>query len=108
MYGAGNTNFVSYSARFRYKITIDCCPADFSFHRLVPIVRNYAGDVMIWDVNLVLKSDEVPKVSLGRKGQLGWTTWLSPRRSRTNAADLFLDASADSHASTVDHATKFQ
>lgn len=82
-------------------------PGGLSFHRLVPIVRNYAGDVMIWDVNLVLKADEVPKISLGRKGQLGWTTWLSPRRSRADAADLYLDASADSHASTVDHATQF-
>jgi len=83
-------------------------PGGLSFHRLVPIVRNYAGDVMIWDVNLVLKANEVPKISLGRTGQLGWTTWLSPRRSRTDAADLFLNASADSHASQVDHATKFQ
>ncbi len=83
-------------------------PGGLSFHRLVPIVRNYTGDVMIWDVNLVLKADQVPKIRLGRQGQLGWTTWLSPRRSRKDAADLFLDASADSHASQVDHATKFR
>ncbi len=80
-------------------------PGGLSFHRLVPIVRNYAGDIMIWDVNLLLKAEEVPKISLGKQGQLGWTTWLSPRRRRDNAADLFLDASADSHASQVDHET---
>lgn len=78
-------------------------PGGLSFHRLVPIVRNYAGDVMIWDVNLVLKASDVPQVCLGRQGQLGWTTWLSPRTSKADAADLFLDASADSHASQVDH-----
>ena len=26
-----------------------------SFHKLVPLVRNYAGDVLIWDVNLILR-----------------------------------------------------
>jgi type VI secretion system protein ImpH len=81
-------------------------PGGLSFHRLVPIVRNYIGDVMMWDVNLVLKATEVPKIILGQQGQLGWTTWLNRRsRGRNDAASLFLDASADSHASQVDHAT---
>ena len=77
-------------------------PGGLSFHRLVPIVRNYAGDVMIWDVNLVLRAAEVPPLCLGQQGKLGWTTWLMPRRKKTDAADLFLDASADSHASKLD------
>jgi type VI secretion system protein ImpH len=76
-------------------------PGGLSFHRLVPIVRNYAGDVPIWDVNLVLRAREVPPIRLGRQGRLGWTTWLMPRRSPDDAADLFLDASADSHASEI-------
>jgi type VI secretion system protein ImpH len=76
-------------------------PGGLSFHRLVPIVRNYAGDALIWDVNLILRADEVPAIRLGRQGRLGWTTWLMPRRARTDAADLFLDASADSHASEI-------
>jgi type VI secretion system protein ImpH len=77
-------------------------PGGLSFHRLIPIVRNYAGDVLIWDVNLILKQDEVPPTRLGQQGRLGWTTWLMPRRAETDAADLFLDASADSHASAID------
>jgi type VI secretion system protein ImpH len=77
-------------------------PGGLSFHRLIPIVRNYAGDVLIWDVNLILKRPEVPATRLGQRGRLGWTTWLMPRRAETDAADLFLDASADSHASTID------
>ncbi len=76
-------------------------PGGLSFHRLVPIVRNYAGDALIWDVNLILHAGEVPAIRLGQQGRLGWTTWLMPRRSRTDAADLFLDASADSHASAI-------
>ena len=77
-------------------------PGGLSFHRLIPIVRNYVGDVLAWDVNLLLKHDEVPPVRLGQSGRLGWTTWLMPRRAEHDAADLFLDASADSHAQTID------
>lgn len=77
-------------------------PGGLSFHRLIPIVRNYAGDVLAWDVNLILKQEQVPPARLGRSGRLGWTTWLMPRRAEHDAADLFLDASADSHASTID------
>ncbi len=77
-------------------------PGGTSFHRLIPIVRNYAGDVLVWDVNLVLRAAEVPPLRLGRQGRLGWTTWLTPRRKATDAADLFLDASADSMARTID------
>jgi type VI secretion system protein ImpH len=80
-------------------------PGGLSFHRLVPIVRNYAGDAMVWDVSLILKRDEVPATRLGRQGRLGWTTWLMPRQSPEDAADLFLDASADSHAAGINRAT---
>ncbi len=30
-------------------------PGGASFHRLVPIVRNYAGDTLAWDVQFVLR-----------------------------------------------------
>ncbi len=82
-------------------------PGGLSFHRLVPLVRNWAGDTLAWDVNLVLARNEVPAIRLGRQGRLGWTTWLMPRRRPDDAADLFLEAgarraeaseAADSHA----------
>jgi type VI secretion system protein ImpH len=80
-------------------------PGGTSFHRLIPVVRNYAGDTLAWDVNLVLKRDEVPRTALGKQGRLGWTTWLTPRRKTADAADLFLDASADSMARAIDERT---
>lgn len=80
-------------------------PGGLSFHRLVPIVRNYAGDALVWDVNLILRAEQVPAIRLGRQGRLGWTTWLMPRHAPEDAADLFLDASADSHASEINRAT---
>jgi type VI secretion system protein ImpH len=77
-------------------------PGGSSFHRLIPIVRNYAGDTLVWDVNLILRREEVPPVRLGMQGRLGWTTWLMPRPQPDDAADLFLDASADSMAQAID------
>jgi type VI secretion system protein ImpH len=71
-------------------------PGNLSFRRLIPIVRNHAGDTLLWDLNLILRDEEVPKLQLGRQGMLGWTTWLVPRTQGTDAADLHLDASADS------------
>lgn len=70
-------------------------PGGQSFRRLIPIVRNYVGDTLIWDINLILKAAEVPTTLLGRQGRLGWTTWLMPRRSPHDAADLHLDASSN-------------
>jgi type VI secretion system protein ImpH len=80
-------------------------PGGLSFHRLIPIVRNYVGDTLIWDVNLILQREHVPSIRLGREGHLGWTTWLMPRNASVDAADLFLDASADSAASKIDAGT---
>ena len=77
-------------------------PGGRSFHRLIPIVRNYVGDTLTWDVNLILKREEVPPIRLGTSGRLGWTTWLMPRTDAVDAAELFLDASADSMARTID------
>lgn len=77
-------------------------PGGASFRRLIPIVRNYAGDTLVWDVNLILRHADVPATTLGRAGRLGWTTWLGHRGNEDDAADLFLDASADSMARILD------
>jgi type VI secretion system protein ImpH len=65
-------------------------PGGDSLRRLVALVRSYVGDELDWDVNLILKREEIPPLELGRQGLLGWTTWLNaPPRSR-DAADLRL------------------
>jgi hypothetical protein len=58
-------------------------------------------------MNLILLREQVAPICLGRAGQLGWTTWLTPRNASTDAADLFLAASADSMASQIDAKTSF-
>jgi type VI secretion system protein ImpH len=68
-------------------------PGGTSLYRLVAVVRNYIGDELAWDVNLVLKKDEVPVIELGQYGRLGWTTWLGTRTSDRDADDLILNTS---------------
>ena len=47
-----------------------------------------------WDIRLLLKHREVPKVALGGRQRLGWTSWLGDRRTTVAADDLCLDAEA--------------
>jgi type VI secretion system protein ImpH len=71
-----------------YERLLPGCP---SLLRLVPVVRNYIGDELTWDLNLVLKSDEVPQMRLGLSGRIGWTSWIGSRRSSRDADDLTLN-----------------
>ncbi len=66
-------------------------PGGGSLGRLVPVVRNYVGDELAWDLNLVLRRDEVPSTRLGMAGKLGWTSWLGTRRKPGDADDLMLN-----------------
>ena len=51
-------------------------PGGQSFERLRDWIRNYVGDELLWDLQLVLRKEEVPRTRLGQSGRLGWTTWL--------------------------------
>lgn len=65
-------------------------PTGDGMTRLRDILRNYLGDELEWDVNLLLRSEEVPPCELGKGPRLGWTCWLGKRCDTTPAADLVL------------------
>ena len=65
-------------------------PGSASLHRLEAIVRNYVGDTLDWDVNLVLRRDEVPRAVLGATTRLGHTSWIGGRTGDRDADDLYL------------------
>ena len=69
-------------------------PGGVSLKRLVDWVRNYVGDQLAWDVQLVLTASEIPPVQLGKAGRLGWSTWLSSQQFEKDADDLILTPSA--------------
>lgn len=52
-------------------------PGGTDSKKLYQLVRFYAPDQLSFDVELLLKKEEVPPLQLGSKlAQFGWTTWL--------------------------------
>ncbi|MCV2864499.1 type VI secretion system baseplate subunit TssG [Defluviimonas sp. WL0075] len=85
----------SRSAKFRVMIgplTLDdyrrLLPGGASLARVEAVVRNYIGDTLDWDVNLILKAEEVPRARLGADTQLGQTSWIGRRAATGDADDL--------------------
>jgi type VI secretion system protein ImpH len=65
-------------------------PKGESIRRLIAWVRNYVGDGLSWDLQLILSAKEVPHISLGKAGQLGWSTWLGSRKFERDMDSLVL------------------
>jgi type VI secretion system protein ImpH len=69
-------------------------PGGAALARLRAIVRNYLGDFLDWDVNLVLAGDAVPRASLGGTTRLGHTSWIrsrpDPEADQADVSDLYL------------------
>jgi type VI secretion system protein ImpH len=65
-------------------------PQGDAFERLKYWVLNYCGEHFFWDVQLVLRAEEVPDTCLGRSGRLGWTTWLKTKAFACDADELIL------------------
>ncbi len=87
----------SHTAKFRLRIGPmplaefrRLMPGTPALERLEAIVRNYVGDTLDWDVNLILARDEVPRAQLGADTQLGQTSWLGTRTKDSDADDLYL------------------
>ena len=57
-------------------------------------VRNYVGDALKWELQLILKASEVPVTRLGETGCLGWTTWLQSTPFEKDVRDLKLQSEA--------------
>jgi type VI secretion system protein ImpH len=66
-------------------------PGGDSLARLVPLVRFYVGDEMTWDIKLILKREEIPRMKLGSSARLGWTTWGNTGPAERDAEDLALN-----------------
>jgi type VI secretion system protein ImpH len=65
-------------------------PGGASLVRLTDWVRLYVRDPLDWDVNLQLRQSEVPRLALGRRQRLGYTTWLHARAATADARQLML------------------
>lgn len=52
---------------------------------LADLVFFYNGEQLDWDAELAIPSGAVEPVKLGRFGQLGWTSWMSPNWTSSEA-----------------------
>jgi len=65
-------------------------PKGESFERVKYWVLNYCGEHFFWEVQLVLRADEVPAARLGVSTRLGWTSWLKTKPFAQDADELIL------------------
>ncbi|MCO8120419.1 type VI secretion system baseplate subunit TssG [Stieleria sp. TO1_6] len=64
-------------------------PGGDSLQRLTALVRNYIGEELLWDLNLVLKQEETPSWVLG-DAKLGQTVWMDNAGVTEDSRDLTL------------------
>jgi type VI secretion system protein ImpH len=69
----------------------DFLPGGRAAAQLVALLRTYLGWELRWDARVSLAGSEIPPTRLGKKGRLGWTTWLAGGPRATDAHDLLLD-----------------
>jgi len=65
-------------------------PSGDRLKELRDIVRNYVGFEFYWDLNLLLKKEQVPTARLGEHARLGWSSWLESKERTMDADDLKL------------------
>jgi type VI secretion system protein ImpH len=63
-------------------------PGGAALRELHSLVRLYTNDEWEWQVRLLLREVEIPGMTLGQAGKLGWTSWLGERRE--SAADVVI------------------
>ncbi|WP_020394427.1 type VI secretion system baseplate subunit TssG [Thiolinea disciformis] len=89
----------SWQCQYRFRLIVgpmdlddyeSLLPRQAKFDLLKALVRNYLGDELNWDVQLILKKEQVPTSQLKHYGLLGWNTWLKATTRLENAKELIL------------------
>ncbi|MDY7532536.1 type VI secretion system baseplate subunit TssG [Pseudomonas sp. Bout1] len=65
-------------------------PGGDSLKRVQDWVRQYVGLAMDWDVNLIVKKEQLPGLRLG-SAPLGWTSWLSSKAPLADDRQLLVN-----------------
>ena len=66
-------------------------PGGRDLSRLLAMVRQWVGMEFEWDLQLILAAADVPRMQLGRNGELGRSTWMGRRNRSGDAGDLVID-----------------
>jgi type VI secretion system protein ImpH len=74
----------------RLRELIRYLPGNDDHRALIDAVRQYMGDEFVWDIQLVVRGDEIPATRLGRQGRLGMTSWLGGSRQQADNDEVVL------------------
>jgi type VI secretion system protein ImpH len=66
-------------------------PGGKSYQMLKDWVNLYTDQVMLWDLQLILKAEAAKPIVLGESGNLGWGTWLMTESLKEDSEDLIVD-----------------
>lgn len=72
----------------RLQTYLDLLPGGAKLASLTDWVRLYAGESLVWDLNPVLDTAEIPRLRLGRQARLGRSTWLMAGKPARHADQL--------------------
>jgi type VI secretion system protein ImpH len=65
-------------------------PGGDALVQLVAAVKFYVGGEKGWDVQLVLKKEDVPVTHLGQSGRMGFSTWMGRYAKPVDADQVVL------------------
>jgi type VI secretion system protein ImpH len=76
-------------------------PGHPSLRRLAGLVESWVDGELAWDLQVILRRDEVPPTRLDARSGLGYTTWILSRPATRDAHDYVLDAMSHAGGSRV-------
>ena len=65
-------------------------PGEKGFSHLKSWVDNYVGMSFDWDLQLILKAEEIPDFKTDKQIRLGYTSWFKKRKDQEDADNLIL------------------
>ncbi len=84
-----------YSVQDKFRIRIETrglpqfeefLPSGCHFEHLVDLLYSYLGDLLEYEVQLLLPAAETKPATLGSFGRLGWTTWMTDDQTKEPSA----------------------
>jgi type VI secretion system protein ImpH len=83
-----------------YRSFLDYLPGRLSVLRLKDLIRTYVGPEFSYEIQLVLRSDQIPACVLGGQSEveaprLGWNSWAITLPPLEDADDTLFDADGD-------------
>ncbi|CAB3770090.1 type VI secretion system baseplate subunit TssG [Paraburkholderia solisilvae] len=65
-------------------------PGGDALRQFIAAVKTYAGEEKDWDLQLLLKKEDVPRTHIGKSGRLGFNAWIGRYLKSADAGDVVL------------------